>query len=89
MVWNVSGAVSGHYPVRLTCFRHPMEMFIYFAAHELRHLWQLEHPGKTDRQGQFVELDDDADADTYAHGVLSRYRQDRGGFDDQARHRNK
>jgi len=75
MVWNVRGELSGQYFGRVSYFNNPMEMFLYHAAHELRHLWQLEHSGKRERIDRLGEVDKETDKDLYALGVLSRYRQ--------------
>jgi len=38
-------------------------MLLYMTAHELRHLWQWEHPDKARQIRRLLKCDDETDAD--------------------------
>lgn len=75
VVWDINSALPGQYLRHVTWFNDPLEMLLYLSAHELRHMWQFEHPRKIKQIRQLLEIDDEADADFHALRLLSRYRQ--------------
>jgi hypothetical protein len=82
VVWNINSALPGQYLRHVTWFNDPLEMLLYLSAHELRHLWQFEHPKKLKQIRQLLQIDDEADADFHALRLLSRYRQNSSDFVD-------
>jgi len=77
---DINSALPGQYLRHVTWFNDPLEMLLYLSAHELRHLWQFEHPKKISQIRQLLEIDDEADADFHALRLLSRYRQNSADF---------
>jgi len=80
MVWNINSALHGQYLRHVTWFNDPLEMLLYLSAHELRHLWQFEHPRKMEQIRHLLEIDDEADSDFHALRLLSRYRPNSADF---------
>jgi len=80
LVWDMYSALHEQYLRRVTWFNDRVEMFLYLAAHQLRHLWQFEHERKIAQICRLLEIDREADADVYALRVLSRYRQHPADF---------
>jgi hypothetical protein len=79
-VWNINPSLPGQYLRHVTWFNDPIELLLYLSAHELRHLWQFEHPRKIAQIRRLMEIDDEADADFHALRLLSRYRQNSADF---------
>jgi hypothetical protein len=73
-VYNINKELKGLYLRHITELKDSYEMLLYMAAHELRHLWQWEHPDKTRHIRKLLQCDDETDADIYAMMTLSLYR---------------
>ena len=80
VVWDINPALPGQYLRHITWFDDPLEMLLYLSAHELRHLWQWEHPKKIEQIRQLLQIDDETDADFHALRLLSRTRQNSADF---------
>jgi hypothetical protein len=50
------------------------ELFIFMAAHELRHLWQWENQPKIRKIRGLLRCTDETDADIHAIRMLSAYK---------------
>jgi hypothetical protein len=74
VVWDINRALPGQYLRGVTWFANAEEMFLYLAAHEMRHLWQFEHEKKNRQVCRLLNMDDETDADLYALRVLSDHR---------------
>jgi hypothetical protein len=74
VIWDINRELSGHYLRGVTWFNEPAELFLYLAAHEMRHLWQFEHPKKLAQICRLLDIDDEGDADIYVLRALSRHR---------------
>jgi hypothetical protein len=80
LVWDINPALPGGYLRRATWFNDQIEMFVYLAAHEFRHLWQFEHEAKLNQICKLLQIDDEGEADIYALRTLSLYRQNPQAF---------
>lgn len=76
ILWAINENLPGEYLRNVNFFNNEEEFFVYFAGHELRHLWQFQNEFKSSLINQLLEMDDECDADIYATRVLSRYRED-------------
>jgi len=76
--YTINEELEGFYMRHITVIADPWEMFLYMTAHELRHLWQWEHPEKIRQIRRLLKCDDETDADIYAMMTLSRYRSGQG-----------
>jgi hypothetical protein len=74
LVWDINRVLPGQYLRGVTWFNDAEEMFLYLAAHELRHLWQFEHERKAKQIYRLLGIDDETDADLNALRVLSEHR---------------
>jgi hypothetical protein len=72
--YDINQELEGLYVRHVAELRDPPELLLYMAAHELRHLWQWEHPEKARQIRKLLECDDETDADIYALRTLSLYR---------------
>jgi hypothetical protein len=72
--YDINDQLEGFYLRHIVEIRDAYEMFLYMTAHELRHLWQWEHPDKARQIRRLLKCDDETDADVYAMMTLSRYR---------------
>ncbi len=75
--YDINEQLDGFYLRHIVQFKSPHEMFLYMAAHELRHLWQWENPLKARQIRRLLRCDDETDADIYAIMTLSRHRSGR------------
>ena len=73
-VYDINQELEGHYLRRVTQLKDSHELLLYMTAHELRHLWQWEHPDKARQIRRLLKCDDETDADMYAIMTLSLYR---------------
>jgi len=80
IVWNINYELPGQYLRQVTWFNDQMEMFVYLAAHEFRHLWQFEHEAKLNQICKLLQIDDEGEADIFALRILSQYRQNPQAF---------
>ncbi len=72
--YTINEELPGFYLRQVVEIREPYEMFLYMTAHELRHLWQWEHPLQARQIRRLLKCDDETDADIYATMTLSRHR---------------
>ncbi len=72
--YDINDELEGFYLRHIVEIKDAYEMFLYMTAHELRHLWQWEHPDKARQIRRLLKCDDETDADIYALMTLSRYR---------------
>jgi hypothetical protein len=73
-VYDINSELEGFYLRKITEIKNSQEMLLYMTSHELRHLWQWEHPDKARQIRTLLKCDDETDADIYAIMVLSLYR---------------
>jgi hypothetical protein len=72
--YDINQELEGLYLRQITELKNSYEMLLYMTAHELRHLWQWEHPEKARQIRGLLQCDDETDADIYAMMTLSLYR---------------
>ena len=75
--YDINDELEGFYLRHIVEIQDAYEMFLYMTAHELRHLWQWEHPDKARQIRRLLKCDDETDADIYAAMTLSRFRSRR------------
>lgn len=73
-VWRVNPACGEGYVNHTTLIDNAEELFIYLAAHELRHLWQWENKRATSTLLRLMKMTDETDADLYAIRMLSAFK---------------
>jgi len=73
-VYDINNELKGLYLRKIAVLKDSYELLLYMTAHELRHLWQWEHPDKARQIRRLLKCDDETDADIYATMTLSRYR---------------
>ena len=73
-VYDINNELKGLYLRKIAVLKDSYELLLYMTAHELRHLWQWEHPDKVRQIRRLLQCDDETDADIYAIITLSRYR---------------
>jgi len=73
-IWSVNPACGEGYVNHTTLIENAEELFIYLAAHELRHLWQWENKRATSTLLRLMKMTDETDADLYAIRMLSAYK---------------
>jgi hypothetical protein len=72
--WSVNDQLPGMYLNDVINLQDAYELFTFLAAHELRHLWQWEHPKEMKQIRRLLKCDDEFDADIYAARMLSKYK---------------
>ena len=72
--YDINEELEGLYLRHITELKDSYELLLYMTAHELRHLWQWEHPDKARQIRRLLQCDDETDADIYAMMTLSLYR---------------
>lgn len=72
--WEVNPACGDGYLNDVISFDNPYELFVFLAAHELRHLWQWEHPRQARQIRSLLRCTDETDSDIYAARKLSYYK---------------
>jgi phage-related protein len=72
--YDINDELDGFYLRHIVELKDGHEMLLHMTAHELRHLWQWEHPEKARQIRRLLHCDDETDADIYAMMTLSRYR---------------
>ena len=78
--YDINKELDDFYLRHIVEIKNEHELLLYMSAHELRHLWQWEHPGKARQVRSLLRCDDETDADVYASMTLSRHRSDRQLF---------
>lgn len=73
-LWAVNPKCGTGYVNNVTLIENAEELFIYLAAHELRHLWQWENKRATSTLLRLMKMTDETDADLYAIRVLSAFK---------------
>jgi len=73
-IYDINNDLEGLYLRKITELKNSYELLLYMTAHELRHLWQWEHPDKARQIRRLLKCDDETDADIYAVMSLSLYR---------------
>ena len=73
-LYDINQELEGLYIRRVAELKDSHELLLYMAAHELRHLWQWEHPKQARQIRRLLKCDDETDADIYALRTLSLYR---------------
>lgn len=74
-IWNVNETCGKGYVNDVIQIENAYELFLFLAAHELRHLWQWEQPKKAKMIRNLLKCTDETDADLYAIRKLSEYRK--------------
>jgi hypothetical protein len=72
--WSVNDQLPGMYLNDVINLEDSYDLFTFLAAHELRHLWQWEHPKEMRQIRRLLKCDDEFDADVYAARMLSKYK---------------
>lgn len=73
--WRTRGIGTGQgYLTHVHTFESPEELFVYLAAHEIRHIWQFTHRSSARKIRGLLRCNDEMDADLYASRMLSRCR---------------
>ena len=72
--YDINEELDDFYLRHVVEIKNEYELLLYMSAHELRHLWQWEHPGKARQVRSLLKCDDETDADIYATMTLSRHR---------------
>ena len=72
--YDINEELDGFYLRHIVEIKDVYELLLYMSAHELRHLWQWEHPDKARKIRSLLKCDDETDADIYAAITLSRHR---------------
>jgi len=72
--WDINPELEGLYLRHIIELKDFHETLLYMMAHELRHLWQWEHPDKARQIRRLLKCDDETDADIYAMMTLGLYR---------------
>jgi len=73
-LWAVNPKCGTGYVNNVTLIENAEELFIYLAAHELRHLWQWENKRAASTLLRLMKMTDETDADLYAIRVLSAFK---------------
>ena len=74
MIWDINSQLPGFYLRKANTFYGPLDFYVYFVAHELRHQYQEENPAKVKELCALLRCDDETDADIYATMTLAKFR---------------
>jgi hypothetical protein len=74
ITWSTDNELVGNYLNEVIYLEDSNDSFIYMAAHELRHLWQWQHPREIRLICHLLQCDDEMDSDLYAARMLGKYK---------------